>query len=229
MNILTFLHLVGHPLIHLGYAFELQSRELAIEALGLVATHYNFMHKYIDDPSYSKTPSSFSSTSPLEILRKISQDKRFEGLFESHGYENIEPLFEAREELVLEYWNAWTIKDPMKQFQESQEAAVALLVATVPTGTHAYDFFLVHLLTSSHAVRILLPFVQQKYHVSLVRQWWLLTVSTYISQLRPTINEELIGRPNLGGKHWKYVEDKALSSPWANDAHYVKGEIDRYI
>lgn len=212
---------LGHPLIHLGYAFELQSRELAMEALAMTATSYNFMHKYLDDPSYTKT-FSFSTTSPLEILHKIAKDTRFDGLFKGHGADNIEPLFETHEELVLEYWNAWTIKEPMKQFQESQEAAVALLVATVAVGTHAYDFFLVHILTTSHAVRILLPFVPQKYHMNLVRQWWLLTISVYISQLRPTIDEERIGRPDLKGKHWKYVEDLALNGNWAKDAHYVK-------
>lgn len=159
----------------------------------------------------------------------MSKDTRFDGLLRSRGSEDFEDLFKSGEELVLEYWNAWTIKDPIKQFQESQEAAVALLVATVPNGTHAYDFFLVHILTTSHAVRILLPFVPQKFHMNLVRQWWLLTVSTYISQHRPTIDEELIGRPNLGGRHWKYVEDKALTGPWRNDAHYVKGEIETFL
>lgn len=182
------------------------------------------MHKYIDEPSYTKTP-PFTSTSPLEILHKISKDERFNGLFQTAGEENIQVLFEKKEELFLEYWNAWTIKDPLKQFQESQEAAVALLVGSVAVGTHAYDFFLVHILTTSHAVRILLPFVPQKYHINLVRQWWLLTVSVYISQLRPTIDEERIGRPDLKGKHWKYVEDKAINGNWAKDAHYVKGEM----
>jgi len=197
-----------------------------MEALSMTTTSYNYMHKYLDDPSYTKTPSpdSFSSTSPLEILHKISKDTRFDSLFKTHSVNNIDVLFEAQEELLLEYWNAWTIKDPVKQFQDSQEAAVALLVATVPVGTHAYDFFLVHTLTTSHAVRILLPFIPQTYHIALVRQWWLLTISVYISQLRPKINEELIGRPYLKGRHWKYVEDKALNGPWAKDAHYIKGK-----
>lgn len=212
---------LGHPLIHLGYAFELQNRELAIEALSLAATNRNFMHKYLDDPSYTKA-SPFSSTSILELLHKTAKDTRFDGLFETQGEENIQPLLDNREELVMEYWNAWDLKNPLKQFQESQEAAVAVFVASVPVGTHAYSFFLVHLLTTSHAVRILLSFIEQKYHMSLVRQWWLLTISVYISQLRPKIDEELIGRPDLGGKHWKYVEDKALNGPWAKDAHYVK-------
>ena len=186
----------------------------------MAATSYNFLHKYLDDSSYTKT-STYSTTSPLEILHKIAEDKRLDGLFDDKGAANLGPLFENHENLVLEHWNAWRIDDPKKQFQDSQEAAVALLVRTVSPGTHAYDFFIVHLLTSSHAVRILLPLIPKKFHVSLVRQWWLLTIAIYICQLRPKFDDDIEVKPNKG---WKYVETKAISGPWAQDAHYVKGK-----
>lgn len=77
---------------------------------------------------------------------------------------------------MLEHWNAWQVEDPRAQFEESQKAAVALLVGTPRPGGREgkYDFFIVHLLTSSHAVRILLPLIPAKFQVPLVRQWWLL-------------------------------------------------------
>ncbi|RDW71440.1 hypothetical protein BP6252_08003 [Coleophoma cylindrospora] len=209
---------LGHPLIHLGYAYELSNRELAMEALGMASTAYNFLHKYIDDVSYTK-PSSYSTTSPLEILQKVSSDARFDGLFKHKGAGNMESLFDNHESLVLEHWNAWTIVEPNKQFQESQEAAVALLVNTVEVGTHAYDFFMVHILTTSHAVRVLLPLIPKRFHISLVRQWWLLTLGVYISQLRPKISQDIEQKPD---KSWKYVEDKAVNGPWSTDSHYVK-------
>lgn len=125
---------------------------------------------------------------------------------------------------MLEYWNAWTITEPKKQFEDSQEAAMALLVRTVEEGTHAYDFFMVHLLTTSHAVRVLLPLIPGKFHVGLVRQWWLLTIAVYIAQLRPRISEELEGKPKPS-KGWGYVDEMAVKGPWCTDAHYVKGKI----
>ncbi|RFU33604.1 hypothetical protein B7463_g2745, partial [Scytalidium lignicola] len=209
---------LGHPLIHLAYAYEVDSKEIAMEALAMGATCYNFLHKYIDDPSYT-TESTYSTTSPLEILHKIAEDKRLDGLFEKKGNDNIVPLFNTHESVVLEHWNAWKLKDPKEQFRESQEAAIALLISTVQPGTHAFDFFLVHLLTSSHAVRILLPLVPKKFHINLVRQWWLLTISVYIAQLRPRIDDSLVSSPS---KQWNYVEDKAINGFWATDAHYVK-------
>lgn len=214
--------IVGHPLIHLGYAYELSSREVAMEALGLATTSYNFLHKYLDDPSYSKT-STYSTSSPIEILRKVSEDKRFNDLFDHQGADNIEPLFEDHEAAVLEHWNAWQLPNPKKQFEDSQYAAVALLVAThEPRNSRAYDFFLVHLLTTSHAVRILLPLIPAKFHVSLVRQWWLIALAVYIAQLRPKIVLENITGYDIRDRGWGWVDEQAVDGKWSLDSHYVK-------
>jgi hypothetical protein len=213
---------VGHPLIHLGYAYEFNNREIGMEALGLACCQYNFLHKYLDDTKYTKA-APFSSTSPRELLDKLADDKRLDDLFKEPGFDNIEPLFENYESTVLEYWNAWSLENPVEQFRESQEAAVALLVSTVAPGTHAYNFFVCHILTTSHAVRILLPLIPVQFHLSLVRQWWLLVLAVYIAELRPKIDPDYVDT-NLSGKGWAYVEAKALNSDWAADAHYVKGE-----
>lgn len=194
-----------------------------MEALTLAATQYNFFHKYIDDQSYTK-PSPLRSNSPLELLDKLANDRRFDGIPKEPGFANLEPLFEKHEDLMMEYWNAWTLEDPLKQFRDSQEAAVALLVASVPPGTHSYNFFLCHILTTSHAVRILLPFIPTKFHLNLVREWWLLTIAAYVADLRPKIDPDYIQSLDVGGKQWSYVEDKAINGPWKTDAHFVKGK-----
>lgn len=214
---------VGHPLIHLGYAFELSSRELAMEALGLATTSYNFLHRYLDDPSYTKS-STYSTSSPIEILQQVAQDKRFDNLFDHQGADNIEPLFKNYETAVLEHWNAWQLPNPKKQFEDSQYAAVALLVATHDyESSRTYDFFLVHLLTTSHAVRILLALIPAKFHVALVRQWWLLTLAVYIAQLRPKIELRNITEYDTGAKDWMWVDRQAVEGVWSLDAHLVKG------
>ena len=212
---------MGHPLIHLGYAYELSSREIAMEALGLATTSYNFLHKYLDDPSESKSP-TYNSSSPLKILKCVARDARFDNLFDHRGTSNIEPLFKDNETLVLEHWNSWHLPNPKKQFEDSQYAAAALLVATHEPGSK-YDFFQVHLLTTSHAVRILLPLIPAKFHVALVRQWWLLTLAVYIVQLRPEIKLDIITEYELKGRNWEWVDKQAIEGKWALDAHYVKG------
>lgn len=133
-------------------------------------------------------------------------------------------MLEEREEAFLEYWNAWEIVDPKDQFRTAQATALGLLVSTPAPKNTKFDFFFVHLLTSSHAIRILLPLIPAKFHVNLLRQWWLFTLAVYIAQTRPPIDHnKSINTYDRKGKDWKYVTHKALEGAHANDAHYVKG------
>lgn len=209
-------------MIHLGYAYELSSPTIAIEALALTATCYSDFHKYIDDPSYTR-PSDKPTTSLTEILNRVHHDSRFDNVSPTRELINTEELLRRHEAAIIEYWNSWSVTDPVIQFRESQRAAVLLFIATVPPGSDGYDFFLVHLLTSSHAVRILLPLIPAEYHIPLVRQWWLFVLMTYIGQSRPRIEAERIVDYDLQGKDWKWVDYMALHSDYSTDEHYVKG------
>ncbi|KXT06419.1 hypothetical protein AC578_6063 [Pseudocercospora eumusae] len=215
---------LAHPLIHLGYAEELSSRTVAIEALGLAACFYNNWHVFLDDPKYTK-PAPNPTDSLFGILERVRNDTRFDNLSDHLGSDNIEKIL-GNEELAaaaLEYWNSWDLKKPTEQFAESQKLAVALVVAAEePSNDKGYDFFGVHLLTSSHAVRTLLPSLPNKHHIPLVRQWWLFTLLVYIAQLRPKINIDNIKLVELEGRDWKFVTEKALKSKWRTDAHFVK-------
>ncbi|OJD12151.1 hypothetical protein AJ78_07208 [Emergomyces pasteurianus Ep9510] len=211
---------LGHPLIHLGYAYEMSSRDVGIEALAMTATCYNYLHKYIDDPSYLDKPPTYQTSSPLEILHKIRTDKRFDNLFSQPGGENLEVLFEHHEEAILEHWRAWAVTtDPTKQLEISQAAAAAIFVAA---DTEKHDFFLVHLLTTSHAMRILLPFVTGKYHVSLLLQWWLIVVGVYVSQLRPKIEPDTIKNYDIQKRNWDWIGGQAVNGKWAEETHFIK-------
>lgn len=219
---------VAHPLIHLGYGYELNSRTVGIEALGLVACFYSDIHKYFDDPSYTR-PASYTSSSILDILKRVAHDDRLNGvdLQSAAAEENISSLLAYREDVVLDHWNALEITDPREQFEESQKAAVALLVGTSTkrNGWHeGFDFYICHVLTSSHAIRLLLPIVPAKWQIPLIRQWWFFALTAYISQMRPEVELDRITRYEVDGKTWKHAVHAALTSNWAQDAHYIKGE-----
>ena len=145
---------LAHPLIHLGYAYELNSQTVAVEGLAMLCCFYDDTHKYLDDPSYTRPPNpDLASTSPLDLLKKLRTDKRLDALNLEHpGSGNTVEILSKYEDVVLEYWNAWILQDPKEQFRQSQEAAVAILVGT-HTPKISYDFFFVHILTSSNAVR----------------------------------------------------------------------------
>jgi hypothetical protein len=219
---------VAHPLIHLGYAYELQSKTVAIEALALGACFYSSLHKYIDDPKYTK-PSpqrseEQSENAILDLLRKVHKDKRFDGIYD-HGSGDISKVFDEQEEALLEYWNGWEIDDPTKHFEQAQRLAVSILLETPPPSKGRFDFFFVHTLTSSHAIRILLPLIPAKFHVNLLRQWWLFTLAVYIAQLRPPFDHPITtGNEQSDKRDWKVVVHQALDGPHSKDAHYVKGK-----
>ncbi|EOA86437.1 uncharacterized protein SETTUDRAFT_169199 [Exserohilum turcica Et28A] len=215
---------LAHPLIHLGYAYELNSKTVAIEALAMGACFYSSLHKYIDDPKYTK-PSPHSTagaqSSLVDILEKVRQDARFDGLYD-HRSGDISKVLEEQEEAFLEYWNAWEITNPNEQFRAAQELGAGLLVGTPAPAPGQYDFFIVHVLTSSHAIRILLPLIPAKFHVSLLRQWWLFALAVFIAQTRPEIDMDKLMLMEDSKKSWKHVVDRALNGPHAIDAPYVK-------
>ncbi|KAL1643315.1 hypothetical protein SLS58_004986 [Diplodia intermedia] len=239
----------GHPLIHLGYAFELKSRTLAIEALAFSTCYYNFMHRYLDDAKYTRAPTN-PTTSLAEILKRVAADKRFDGVFDSPGAGNVESLFDLKEEAVLEHWNNWQIygynsssssgsSSPTgttsptspreritftEQFLEAQKLVVALLMAkSSGDRKRRYDFYAAQLVTASHAVRVLLPLIPTKFHVPLVRQWWLFVLSTYIAQMRPKVDVVAFENEDLEeGRGWSDVQSCALKGRFCLDGNYVK-------
>ena len=192
---------------------------MTIEALGLASTQYNFLHKYLDDPKYTK-PASYKGASLLEILERVRHDKRFD-----RGSDGIDKVFENHEDAFLEHWNAWQLSNPRKQFQDTQYTATAVLVAAHPLNSAkpGFDFFHVHILTTSHAIRILLPSIPTKFHISLLRQWWLLALAAYIAQGRPEINLGNINDYQLEDQDWSTIDQHAVQGHHSLDAHWVKG------
>lgn len=210
---------VGHPLIHLSYAFEMSSWELAMEALAMASASYSDIHKFIDEPDFSSASLGYQTSSPLEIVDRIHNDKRLDGVFKTPGGSNLDTIIKNYKDIVAEHWRSWNIVDPKEQFEESQRAATAIFISSTKKPN---DFFLVHLLTTSHAIRILLPVIPAKFHISLVRQWFLLVVIVYIAQLRPKAQPELIEKHSLKGRNWDWVRAQAIRGEWADSSHYIK-------
>ena len=224
---------LGHPLIHLGYAYELNSREIAMEALGLAATCYD---PQLSSLLHQTSPNPKPSTTDLfEVFTRVHDDPAFK-VFDTPDNGNLETILDTPALLnaVLSHYSSWDVTNPTVQFEQSQKFAAALLIATSPSvGGHGYDFFLVHLLTTSHAVRILLPFIPPKHHVDLVREWFLITLLIYVAQLCPMVrapstpdaaetSEHPVEKFELKGKGWDFVYKQALEGKHATDAHFVK-------
>lgn len=211
---------VGYPLIHLAYAYEVSSPVIATEALAHVAVCYSDVRKYSEDVSYAKAEPLYRSDSTMSILEKIRSDKRLDNVLIRGGQLNLQAISRDHEATILEHWNAWTITDPVKQFQESQMTAIALF-AGAKSGKYGRCFFQV--LATSHALRVVLPLIPSEYHMPLLRQWWLLTVSLYISEFRPEIDMEEVKDYDAMGRDWNWAVQKALREPHSTNPLFVQG------
>ncbi|KAG6236520.1 hypothetical protein E4U24_007750 [Claviceps purpurea] len=212
---------LGHALIQLGFAYEMDSKEIAMEALALTSVQHDFLYDYSSDSSFTKK-SSISSDSILDLLDLMSKDEELDGLPGSRGFEDLESIFKENEDVLMKYWNAWDLSDPLKAFKKSQQAAVALFVMAVDPSRKDYSFFLLHILTTSHAVRTLLSFFPVRYHINLVRQWWLLVIALYIVKGRPRpVPANVDEKPDE--RDWKWVQHTALTSSFSKDAHFLQG------
>lgn len=219
---------LGHPLIHLGYAYELNSKDIAMEALGLVATCYDpHLGSLLErHSSNSANPMTASTSNSFEVLARVHGDDRLNAVFKGPGDGNLQRLLhdDRLMSILLEHWNSWKITNPTEAFRQSQRLAAGILISTAPSlGGHGYDFFLLHLLTTSHAVRILIPFMPTQYHLSLLNEWFLITVAIYVTQLRPLVSEKHVLDYDLDGRDWKWVDQQAVGGKHKLDAHYVKG------
>ena len=220
---------LGHPLIHLGYAYELNSREVAMEALGLAATCYEaHIAQLATTPPPKQIPDPTSDL--FTLFNRVETDPTFDDLFTTPAGGNLEHLLSTPKltSALLGHMHSWTITNATTQFSQSQRLASLLVISTskhLPNPGHDYDFFLVHLLTTSHAIRILLPFFPKNTHMRLVRQWLFITLAIYVAQLRPSLSQAAEAQKSydLKGRDWVFVEEKARDGKWKYDAHFVKG------
>ena len=86
----------AHPLIHIGYAFELDSQIVGIEALAMTAVCYNYLHEVIDKLKPPKSPSK----SALEIFKNIHSDTQLP-IYDTPGIDNIESTVKNCTDRVL--------------------------------------------------------------------------------------------------------------------------------
>ncbi|CAG8239065.1 unnamed protein product [Penicillium salamii] len=214
---------LGLPLVHLAYAFEMNSREVGMEALGLAAACHNETYKSFANLIHSNQESSYESRSLFDILSHVQGDKSLNGLFPTPGSDNFESLLTSRNAALLAHWGAWKIENALEQFRESQQLAVALLVGTSEGDSRGYyDWFFATALTTSHAVRVMLPIIPAQYQIPLVQQWVLNTIGIYISQLRPDIDMDRIREYDPKEKNWEWVSQQAVSGPYSTDPSFVQ-------
>jgi Questin oxidase-like len=232
----------------------------------------DFLYKYVNAKQKYKaftrsTTPTLPTKSLLEILEMMRLDTRFDGLFESPGYWNLPILFASREEIILEYFNLWTVTRSARllilsnllgaesNIEELFDISILLLAAAtpapsylsssnssnekLPTPPHSqpyFDFFLLHLLLSCHAVRVLFKNLPYHVHNTLLEAQFLATISYYVSELRPQVKVDIIKDYKVTTEDdeseamdWAFIRKKCfqvnVAAECANGGNYVKGKL----
>ncbi|CZR43972.1 uncharacterized protein FPRO_13780 [Fusarium proliferatum ET1] len=210
---------LGHPYIHLAYGYEFNSKEVISEALSLGCTEYDPAHKFLDNAFPDN--STHKTTSLEEILTNIHNDKRFDNYSEDPGYANVFTLLSKYESELLEHWNALVVENTTIQFKDWLKTSAILSLSTADKEGN-FDFFLAHVLTVGHALRILLPIMPEDRRLTMMKQFGLFTTITYLMQLRPSFGIEKMKPLNSDNSSWESISKKALESKWSTDMHWAK-------
>jgi hypothetical protein len=172
----------GQPLIHVGLAFELSSKTLAIEALAMACCRYD--SNVLDDQSPGVTKHSLPA-----ILNFVSSETTVD-----EG---------DHKGLLRKYRDSLDMSNPKELLEQLQKLTVTLQLGSIENGKPAEHLSM--LVASSHAVRVLLPLTPAKFQLSLLQQLWQLILPVWVMQ--STTSGGLT--PSKGVDGWKLVEEQA--------------------
>lgn len=214
-----FIFGVLHPLIHLGYAFALDNPIVGVEALTLFAVTYDRLHRMIDElPS----PQS-ASLSPWQIFDNVRLDEQLK-MDEKPLSESLPFVFAKFTDGVLFHYNQWQMEeDEEKVLEDLFDFSVYVYGATHRSDEVTFDFYLLHLLTGVHAMRLLHPHVHDRRAMRhLLREFFYFALILYVARGRPAIRRELIDRSSIDNADWSEVIERTLNSDLAKIMHLVK-------
>ncbi|CAF0729720.1 unnamed protein product [Rotaria sp. Silwood1] len=212
-----------HPLIHIGYAFELDSSIVAIEALTQTAVCDTLLHKVIDHLK----PPKLGSKSVIEVFQDIHSDDRLSIDDTTPIFDKIKLVVENLNDLVLYHYDQWKINENNleKTIEDMFDFSVYIYGATHKSDKARFDFLFLHLLTGMHAIRVIYPhFDDQKVAEHILLQFFYFACVLYIANARPKINKKLIDDYEVDNSknNWDYVIDRTLNSSLAEIMHLVK-------
>jgi hypothetical protein len=210
---------VGHPVIHLAYAYELGCKETASEALSLACTEFSGFNQLVDHPQ--PEAAAYRTKSLGEILDRVRQDTRFDGVAEYPGITNMGPLMQNCGGAVIEHWNAWEINDPLQQLEQLCDLST-LVALTTCDAVKEFDFYLLHLMTVAHGLRVLWHLFPLDRQAPMLREFAVFAITQFVCQQRPAFGIEDIEAVDVKGRDWDWVRKTATNHPGRFDVHFFK-------
>ena len=182
-----FLGGLYHPMIHIGYGLEFGIDGMVAEGLAQMCTGADVNKALI--PQEIKLSKS-SNISALEIAIAIIEDKRFDGIKSEDEFKFMG--FYERPELILEYVSKWSLSLEKEELLEKVRELMILGVAVYagpqrPNKAIAFDFFLMHVLTSSLFLPIFVQQLSPKFGMKFLRGKFAMDLAHFAGRNRPKL------------------------------------------
>ncbi len=196
-----------HCMIRTAYGIEFGiSSEVAQGLAYWTATRESLAQLAL--PRRSGGDGKAGTTGPLDLLGKIARDPAWRGL-------------DVRADLISERMALVASRPGFAAVSDGLEVNLSTLPAVLSSIRDAVlklyatvgDFVSLHALTSTYALRILLPFASEP--ETLIRYHWQALVAAYIAMGAPTLRDA----PTSRRASWQEITDAALES---DDDHHAK-------
>ncbi|KAG2222344.1 hypothetical protein INT45_009817 [Circinella minor] len=236
---------IYHPLIHLGYAVEFNLPNVAAEGLALAACEDDSLLPFLkattttssevtgqSDESQKEDEQEYTSKSGTEtfesIIAKVKNDSDLDGLVEFGDARSSFKIFTNDKAIAIlgEYAAQWEYKDPQTSLRELYIQSMLLYASTGIRGQEIkLDFFLMHCLTSMHAMQVILPHLSSVQVERSLRFHVVQALLLYVRCGRPSLeikslqNYKAPGMNKDNDNPWLDVVRQALN---ARDVHCIK-------
>ena len=211
----------GYPLVHLGYAFELDSAEFALEALTLAATNYDEASNTLYDEICNQEEEPTKSL--IGCLQSLSMDGACKELAWSEGDSYKHSPLQANPTLIKNYVHSVDLSpERYANSLEGDKLAVLLLISSYKPKTCEFDYSFGQCLASRYALRVILPNCLTETKKNVCIEHWMLIVSTFLAQSCPKIDESLVCKFDSPLGSWDEMIALAISGQYSTDALFVK-------
>ncbi|KAL1837757.1 hypothetical protein VTJ49DRAFT_3421 [Mycothermus thermophilus] len=174
---------------------------LMSEALGQAATSWTGdLFELLSCPTTpSGAPAVSTLLSPEEVLDRVAFDGRFSGIMRAGpGFYRVDDVLKnpAVRGAVVGYLRRTELRLDDGSIADMAYLAASLLATTHVPGRVAFDYFLTQLPTYVWSARVLMtrlgPALSAGDRLALLRMLWCVVLLTYVTQLRPRRNADLL-------------------------------------
>ena len=240
-----------HPVIHTGWAVDVECNDMAAEGLAYMATAFQPLATGANHSNYQPCQ-LWSPDAPniLEALKQILTDDRTAKLTEqayilskTEDYKKLNRgkfqqrliTFDNPDEPMAQFLNNMvTLRLP--KIGEDLTASIEVLTVIAAAAVYASDneFFIVHGLTSLHAVLCVLPHLDDHAQRNALGYWFRALVAVVIVQGSPSVTDTIIMLEQWNarkekGKTSGYQLNEELKTWWLQILQSTTESLDEHV